>query len=149
RLVSRSAPLRDGAARGVRPGLRAHDRVRDRAVERARRDSVSEDAGKRALLSNACLLPGDEAEVLVPEVRVEQSDRAPRLGAVADVGVEGVTPIQQVTYRHAVPSVNAHRERRFDAHDVVVAAARGRADVAHEVFARAYVERGAFAEDQA
>src|SRR6185295_12684763 len=51
RLVPRPAPLRDGAARRLRPGLRAHRRVRDRALERARRDSLPAHAGQRPLLT--------------------------------------------------------------------------------------------------
>ena len=52
RLVSRPAPLRHRAARGLRPRLRAHRGVRDRACERARRDSVSANAGEREVLGS-------------------------------------------------------------------------------------------------
>ena len=41
RLVPRSAPLRHGAARRLRPRLRAHARLRHRPLQRARRDSRS------------------------------------------------------------------------------------------------------------
>ena len=40
-LVPRSAPLRDRAARGLRPGLRAHRILRHGAFQRARRDPIS------------------------------------------------------------------------------------------------------------
>ncbi len=52
RLVSRPAPLRHGAARGVRPRLRADRRLRDGPCQRARCHPVSADAGERAILRN-------------------------------------------------------------------------------------------------
>ena len=53
RLVPRPAPLRHGAARGLRARLRAHGRVCDGLGERARRDPVPAHAGQRALLNLA------------------------------------------------------------------------------------------------
>jgi hypothetical protein len=53
RLVPRSAPLPHGAARRLRPRLRAHPRLRHRPRQRARRNPVSENPGKRAVLMNA------------------------------------------------------------------------------------------------
>ena len=52
RLVPRPAPLRHGAARGLRPRLRAHARLRHRPRQRARRDPVSANAGKREVLTS-------------------------------------------------------------------------------------------------
>ena len=52
RLVSRPASLRHGAARGIRPGVRAHGGLRDRTYQRARCDSVPADAGECEVLSN-------------------------------------------------------------------------------------------------
>ena len=53
RLVPRPAPLRHRAARGLWLGLRAHARLCDGIGERARRDSVSADAGTCAVLKGA------------------------------------------------------------------------------------------------
>ena len=50
RLVPRSAPLRHRAARGLRPRLRAHARLRHRPRQRARRDPVPAHAGEREVL---------------------------------------------------------------------------------------------------
>ena len=49
-LVSRPAPLRHGPARGLRPRLRAHRRLRHGRRQRARRDPVSPHARERTLL---------------------------------------------------------------------------------------------------
>ena len=51
RLVPGSAPLRHGAARGLRARLRAHARLRHRPRQRARRDPVPANARQRALLT--------------------------------------------------------------------------------------------------
>ena len=50
RLVPRPAPLRHGAARRLRPRLRAHDRLRHRPRQRARRDPVPANARKCEVL---------------------------------------------------------------------------------------------------
>ena len=65
RLVPRSAPLWHGAARRLRPRLRAHDRVLDRPRQRARRDPVPANARQRALLRHAKSAPLDRAPTRV------------------------------------------------------------------------------------
>src|SRR6202011_897425 len=50
RLVPRPAPLRHGAARRLRPRLRAHPRLRHRPRQRARRDPLPANARQRAVL---------------------------------------------------------------------------------------------------
>ena len=52
-VVSRPAPLRHGAARGLWARLRAYPRLRHRACQRARRDPVSADAGGCVVLKVA------------------------------------------------------------------------------------------------
>ena len=52
RVVPRPAPLRHGAARRLRPRLRAHGRLRHRAGEHPRRDPVPADAGERPVLGS-------------------------------------------------------------------------------------------------
>ena len=51
RLVPRPAPLRHGAARRLRPWLRAHRCLRNGGFQRARRHSLPADAGECALLA--------------------------------------------------------------------------------------------------
>jgi asparaginyl-tRNA synthetase len=46
----RDLPVRNGAARGLRPRLRAHPCVRYRSVQCPRRDPISEDTGERKIL---------------------------------------------------------------------------------------------------
>ncbi len=51
RLVPRPAPLRHGAARRLRPRLRAHPRLRHRPRQRPRRHPLPAHAGERAVLT--------------------------------------------------------------------------------------------------
>ena len=50
-VVPRPAPLRHRAARRLRPGLRAHDHLRDRHGQHPRRDPVPADAEQRGVLT--------------------------------------------------------------------------------------------------
>ena len=83
RLVPRPAPLRHRAARRLRPRLRAHRRLRDRAGERARRHPVPAHAGQRqVLMPRIRLATRGDAAVLI---RVQRGDglETERQGAAA------------------------------------------------------------------
>src|SRR5262249_55557386 len=64
-LVPRAAPLRHGAARGLRPGLRAYGGVRHRPRQCARRDSLSAHARQRQVLMRIRLASGQDADALI------------------------------------------------------------------------------------
>src|SRR6185436_1569492 len=65
RLVSRPPALRHRAARRLRPRLRAHRGLRDRAIQRARRHPLPPHARQRALLMRIRLArPGDTQAIV-------------------------------------------------------------------------------------
>ena len=85
-VVPRPAPLRHGPARGLRPGLRADDHVRDGHAEHPRRDPVPAHAEERGFLTTALHVERDplrQRQVLrvVDRVRRAAHVGLPRVGA--------------------------------------------------------------------
>src|SRR2546428_2726508 len=90
--------------------------------------------------------PLDRAEPVVAEVGVEDADGTPDLRRVAKVGKGCIAARPNVFERDRVLAIDAQRERRIRAQDVVVSSRAGRTEPAHEIFASEQIERGRFAE---
>jgi hypothetical protein len=84
----------------------------------------------------------------VAEERIENADRSSSLRPVAEVGIRRIAARPQVLDRDRMLAMNAHRERRFCARDVIVASPVG--DYAsHEVLAPRHIEGSFVTKNQA
>src|SRR4029079_1189566 len=87
------------------------------------------------------LFPVDPAEMLMPQQRVKDADRAAGLGAAAQVGKSRIAPVPEIFHGDCMLLLDSPRVGDVGARDVVVTAGAGAADAAHEVVPAGDVQR--------